>query len=71
MMVAAVVHEIPSGVGNILQGILDGGFPQQGSGSTTASPPPPPASEPPPPQPQPQQRQIRPEDLLKELFRRR
>ena len=66
-----LLKKAPKGIGNILQGILDGGFPQQGSGSTTASPPPPPASEPPPPQPQPQQRQIRPEDLLKELFRRR
>jgi hypothetical protein len=66
-----LLKKAPKGIGNILQGILDGGFPQQGSGSTTASPPPPPASEPPPPQPPPQQRQIRPEDLLKELFRRR
>ena len=66
-----LLKKAPKGIGNILQGILDGGFPQQGSGSTTASPPPPPASEPPPPQPQPQQRRIRPEDLLKELFRRR
>ena len=66
-----LLKKAPKGVGGILQGILGGGFPQQGSGGTTGSPPPPPASEPPPPQPQPQQRQIRPEDLLKELFRRR
>ena len=66
-----LLKKAPKGIGGILQGILGGGFPQQGSGGTTGSPPPPPASEPPPPQPQPQQRQIRPEDLLKELFRRR
>lgn len=64
-----LLKKLPKGVGGILQGILGGGVPQQGSGGTAGSPPPPPASEPPPPQPQ--QRQIRPEDLLKELFRRR
>ena len=66
-----LLKKAPKGIGGILQGILGGGFPQQGSGGTAGSPPPPPASEPPPPQPQPQQRRIRPEDLLKELFRRR
>ncbi|MCH7865716.1 MAG: AsmA family protein, partial [Proteobacteria bacterium] len=60
-----LLKKAPKGLGGILQGILGGGVPQQGSQ------PPPPASEPPPPQPQPQQRRIRPEDLLKELFRRR
>jgi len=68
-----LLKKAPKGIGGILKGILGGGAPQQESGGATGSPPPPPASEPPPPQPQPQpqQRQIRPEDLLKELFRRR
>ncbi len=61
-----LLKKAPKGVGRILQGILGGGRP----------PPPPEPTQPQPqtqkqPQPQPQPRVIRPEDLLKELFRRR
>ncbi|MEE9196034.1 MAG: AsmA-like C-terminal region-containing protein, partial [Alphaproteobacteria bacterium] len=59
-----LIKKLPKGVGGILQGILGGGTPQ-----------PPPEPTQPQPQTQPQQqtqpRVIRPEDLLKELFRRR
>jgi len=59
-----LIKKAPKGVGTILQGILGG--PQQ-QGTTQ----PPPGSEPPPPPPsQTQQQKIRPEDILRQIFRR-
>ena len=71
-----LLKKAPKGIGSLLQGILGGGVPQQGTGTTGGTAetyPPPPGSEPPPPpsQPQTQPRRITPQDLLKELFRRR
>lgn len=71
-----LIKKAPKGIGGILQGILGGGVPRQGTGTTGGTAetlPPPPGSEPPPPPSQPpsQPRQITPQDLLKELFRRR
>ncbi len=71
-----LIKKAPKEIGGILQGILGGGVPQQGTGTTGGTAgtlPSPPGSEPPSPpsQPQSQPRQITPQDMLKELFRRR
>jgi len=60
-----LLKKLPQGVGGVLQGILGGGTGQQG---TTSGPTP---NEPPPPQPQQQQQTITPQDLLRDLFKRR
>ncbi|MFQ5764746.1 MAG: hypothetical protein ACE5GT_07455, partial [Rhodospirillales bacterium] len=64
-----LIKKAPKGVGTILQGILGGGLPRQRTG-TTGSPPPPGSEPPPPPPPSQTQQQIRPEDILRQIFRR-